>query len=512
MKPIKGLAEKQSNDLKESLAEIKRKLSDAEIEEIINVSQKTIDRQSRPDTKEDLEKIPVLKITDVDPKAEQFRFDIKECSCGATFMKHDIFTNGIVYLKLYFNAGTIPQELLPYASTLSYILGKIHTKNYHYGELSNLTNIHTGGFSYALSVMNDYHIDDKYKSVFSVNAKVLFSKVSKIVDLLSEITLNTVFDDSVRLKEILNEYKSRFEMSLMQSGHMYAASRLSAYISESGKYEEVIGGVELYFFIKQLLLEYDKNSKEVIENYNKVYRMLFNKNNLHVSITSPNKEIDLVKELIKPWIATLDTKVYEKAQYKLDFTQTNEGFVLPGNVQYVAKGYSYKKLGYNYSGDMEVINIIIALDYLWNKIRVQGGAYGAMFNVSPFGNIYTNSYRDPNLAESLHVYNGLGSYINNLELDDREFSKYLIGAVRKFDIPKTPSMKSSISDYYYFINKSQKDIQNQRDQLLNTDKNTMKRYVELLEKVMQKNVFCVFGSEAKVKEKAEIFGKVVNVF
>ena len=161
---------------------------------------------------------------------------------------------------------------------------------------------------------------------------------------------------------------------------------------------------------------------------------------------------------------------------------------------------------------MEVMNIIVALDYLWNKIRVQGGAYGAMFNVSPFGSLYTNSYRDPNLTESLNVYDGLSSYIEKLELDDREFSKYLIGAVRKFDIPKTPSMKSSISDYYYFINKSQKDIQNQRDQLLNTDKNTVKRYVELLEKVMQKNVFCVFGSEAKVKENAEIFGKVVNVF
>ena len=511
MNPEKGLAEKNYNEMKAKLAEMKSKLSDAQIAEIVSQTQRIYERQNALDSKEDLEKLPTLKISDVNPKAEDFSLSAKECDCGATFLEHDTFTNGIVYLNLYFEQMALPQHMLPYATVLTYILGQIHTKNYHYGELSNLINIDTGGFSYAFTSCGDYHNDDKYRVFFNVSSKALFSKTEKMIELLTEITQNTLFDE-VRLREMLNEFKSRMEMSLMQAGHAYAGKRLAAYVSEIGKFDETTGGVEFYFFLKELLSKFDQNKAEIIKNFEQVYKMIFNKNNLYISITSPQNDIEHVKDCLKPWITTLDTAIHKKVQYKFNFEQTNEGFVLPGNVQYVAKGHSYKKLGFKYAGAMEVMGIIVSLDYLWNKIRVQGGAYGAMFNAAPTGMLVANSYRDPNLAESLDNYNGLAEYLKNVAIDEREFTKYMIGAVRKFDVPKTPPLKSYQSDLYYFIGKTQSDIQKQRDELLSADVAQVKAYCELLEKVMQQNVFCVFGSEAKIKENAQIFGKIVNVF
>ena len=511
MNPEKGLAEKSHNEQRMKLAEIKKQLSEVEIDSIVANTKHLLERQNSSDLKEDLEKIPMLEISDVNPKAEDFSLKVNDLDI-IKILEHDVFTNGIVYLKLYFENLSIPQDLLPYTRLLTYVLGSVNTKKYHYSELSNLINIHTGGFDFDFDVFSNYVDEDIYRSFFIINSKALMPKTDMMVDLLKEITQNTIYDDVNRLKELLNEFKSRIEMSLMQNGHSFASKRLSAYISESGKFNETISGVEFYFFIKKLLEDFDNCKSDIIEKFKKIHKLIFNKNNLFVSITSPDQDIKIVKNKLQGWIDILEVGKNEKVSYSFKFVNDNEAFILPGKVQYVAKGFSFKKLGFEYSGSMEVMAMINRLDYLWNKIRVQGGAYGAMFEMSPSGMIIANSYRDPNLIESIQVYDKLFEYLKSVEIDDREMTKYILGAIRKYDQPKTASLKSFYSDFYYFIGKSKNSIQRQRDEVLNADLSKIKEYSELLQKLMGKNKFCVFGSEAKIKENKELFNNIINVF
>jgi hypothetical protein len=511
MKPVKGLAEKKHNDQREYLANIKKSMSEKEINDIIETKQKVLQRQTTPDTPDDLQKIPTLNISDVNPIAADFSLS-ESVKNGVTYLDHDSFTNGIVYLKLYFETNGLPQNLVPYASVLTYILGQIHTKNYHYTQLSNLINIHTGGFNFDYNSYAAHFDADSYRPFIGISSKALVPKTAKMVEMLHELTQNTVFDDDKRLLELLNELKSRYEMMLMKWGTYFATLRLSAYCSESGKFDEIIHGYEIYSFLKNTLIDFEKNKASIIDNFKKTYSMLFNRRNLYVSITSPQTDINTVKECLEPWINSLNDTVYEKVNYKFDFNTTNEAFVLPGNVQYVCKGYSFKKIGYEYCGDMEVLTNITGLDYLWNKIRVQGGAYGVDMDMLANGLVNTVSFRDPNIIETLNAYDELAQYLAEVEMDTREFEKYIIGAVRVFDTPRTPSMKSSIANTYYFKGKTKELIQIQRDQLLAADINKIKQYHKLINDVMRNGYICVFGSETKIKENSKLFNKIINVF
>jgi hypothetical protein len=511
MIPEKGLLEKAHAELTEKLAQIKAKMSVAELDAIIERKQRILHRQSAPDSPESLEKIPSLKISDVNPTAEDFTLT-EHVNGNITYLDHDVFTNGIAYLKLYFETNNLPQELLPYAQILSYVLGKVDTKNHKFAQLSNLINIHTGGFEFEFDNVANYRDADCYRVFFSINSKALTSKVPQMVEYLTEITQNTVFDDTNRLLEIINELKSRQEMMFMQRADIFGARRLSAYISEAGKFSETISGIEFYFFLRDLLANFETNKANIVEKLTQTYQQIFSVNHLFISITSPSTDITTIKRQLNSWTKNLKPNTQKPVGYKFAFETKNEAFIIPGKVQYVAKGASYKNLGFKYAGDIEVMEIIAQLDYLWNQIRVKGGAYGAMFNITPGGNLYTNSFRDPNLAESLAVYDSMADYLKNINISDREFLKYIIGAVRQFDSPKMPSMKSFYSDYYYFCGKTQTEIQRQRDELLSANINSVKAYFSLIEKVMQQNIYCVFGSEVKVRENEKLFEKVINVF
>ena len=523
MKPVKGLAEKNHEVLKTKLAEKKESLNKSEIDTIVQTTNNLIKRQMAPDAKEDIEKIPVLELNDIDSQAEDFAFNQKlDMNTRIMFLEHDDFTNGIVYLKLYFNAISIPQHLLQYVKAMTYILGRIKTKKYDLVELSNLKNIHTGGINFGLVNFESYRIEDRFEPYFIVASKAMLSKTQTMIELISEILQNTLFEDAARLKEILNEHKSHTEMMLMQAGHYFAETRLKAYISNAGKFNETVDGVEFYFFLKELVANFEKNSDTIIKNFYEAYQILFNSLGLHVSITAPKNDIIQVKDKLQILTSNLNRKSIKPIKYSFDFNQKNEAFVLPGMVQYVAKGYSFKKLllpSFNdtiykqyYHGDMQVLDNLVELDYMWNKIRVKGGAYGAMFNISYNGMMIANSYRDPNLKESLKIYDELPEYLNNLEMDNKEFVKYIIGAIRKFDIPKTPVVKSQIADNYYFIEKHSLALQEQRYQILSADFIKIRMYSIILEEIMKMNYFCVFGSETKIKENGELFSRIVPVF
>lgn len=511
LSPEKGLSETKEDESNKRLLEFKSKLSVEEINGIIKETIKLKERQSTKDSPEKLAAIPLLSVNDIDKKAAVLPL-LKKKIDDVDILYHDINTNDIVYMNLYFDLSTVPYELLPYASLLSSILAKVSTEKYNFIELSNNLNIYTGGISYHVDVFDDNNSSTEYYPKFCVKGKATYGNVHKLIELTEEINNNTKFDDSSRIKEIIEETKSRIEMVFMESGHILAVSRLASYFSPSGKLQEQLQGIPYYRFIVDIESRYEDIKEEVKNKLAEVYGYIFNKNNLLIGITCESNEFPDIEIKLSNMLSQMNSEKLKTYSYEFEPSRINEGLMTPGKVQYVAKGYNFRDLGYKYTGKMAVLRTILRLDYLWNKVRVEGGAYGCFAGLQLSGNAYFVSYRDPNLKETLDVYSAADQYIKSFQADDREMNKYIIGTISRLDFPLTPSMKGEQSEEDFIRKISTEDIQRERDEVLSTSVQDIRELNSIIEKVNKQNYYCVIGEETKVRENSDLFGELIQLF
>ncbi|MGE5627687.1 MAG: insulinase family protein [Solirubrobacterales bacterium] len=511
VKPEKGLAEKKAEDLRKTLADYKAGLTEDEIMKIVDQTARLKERQLAEDSAEDLEKIPLLSIEDIDRNSEKIELLEKEVQ-GVKVLHCPVNTNKIAYVNLYFDADVIPMDQIPYLTILSSALGKLNTEKYDYEDLVKELNIYTGGVRYTPATYGINGSSDEFNPKFSVKSKVLSSNITKLFELLKEILTSTNFEDKKRLKEIIQETKSRMEMMMFDRGHIVVANHIVSYFSTQGKYEELTSGICFYKFIVELEKDFEAKWKEISDTLKEISRKIFNKGNIIVGVTSEDAEYEVFKGNFGTLFEKLSREEVSKEKYKFELTKDNEGFMTSGKVQYVAKAYNYIKLGYEYSGSMLVLKTINNYDYLWNRVRVQGGAYGGFSSFQRNGNMFYTSYRDPNLKETIKVYDEAGSYFKNFNTNSRQMTKYIIGTISDLDFPLSPAMKGERAVDYYFRNVSYEDIQRERLEVLETKVEDIRKYGDMIEDIMKQNYICVFGSEEKIKTNKDMFGSIINVF
>lgn len=511
VKPKKGLSEEKAREVRKELDEYRSGLSDEEINKIIEDTEKLKLRQVTPDSPEDREKIPMVSIEDINPEAEKLPILVKE-EGGVKILTHPMFTNNICYVNLLFDSTAVEQDLIPYIGLMAGVMGKLSTDKLSYGDLSNTININTGGIEFSADAYTEKDNDEKYYPKFVIKSRALSDKMPKLLEILGEIVCHTKFDDRKRLREIVREMKSRLEMTIFNRGHIVAGNHLLSYFSPLGKYNEILKGLEFYKFIAGLEKEFDSKVEEISANLMKVSNAVFNRENLIISYTAAEEDYDKLKSSLNLLTDGIADEKLAKHEYKFELSPKNEGLLTQGKVQYVAKGYNYRKLGYDYSGVLRVLGTISGLDYLWNNVRVQGGAYGAFGRFDRNGNIFCASYRDPNIKETLKAYNGLAGYIRDFDAGEREMKKYIIGTISEMDAPLTPSMKGDRAAGHYFSHLSFEEIQQERNEVLKTTQEDIKKYASLIEDAMKKNYLCVLGNEGKIKQNQELFNKLVNVF
>ncbi|HHU77306.1 MAG TPA: insulinase family protein [Clostridiales bacterium] len=511
VKPVPGLAEKKDQEIHKMLQAHKAKLSKKEIDEIVNSTRELIRKQSEPDSPEALTSIPMVELSDIEPEAEVLPLVEQEVS-GIKVLHHPLFTNGIAYLNLWFDNSAVPMELIPYAGLLVGVLGKISTENYHYEDLTKEINIHTGGIDYSVQSLALNGRDGEFVPKLLIRSKALVDKLPRLLELLGEVVTGTVFQDKRRLKEIIQENRSRMEMIINQSGHLMAMNRLSSYISPAGKYTELNQGISFYRFLSNLERNFDSLSDELTANLEKTAQLIFRKNSLTAGITLPSEDYPEFARQFESFAAGLPLKECPAAPFEFTEEAANEGLLTPSKVQYVAKGYSFIRLGHRYNGAMQVLRTIASLDYLWNRVRVQGGAYGVFVVFTRSGMMLFSSYRDPNLKETLDAYKGLTEYLAAFDADEREMKKYIIGTISRLDTPLTPQMKGERSETDYFTGLTQEDIQRERDEVLSVTAADIKALSSMAADVLKYEYLCVMGSESKIKQNQELFKNLVSVF
>lgn len=510
IEPKKGLGEEKQRIMEGKLDEYKKSLSPEEIKELIEENNKLKEMQVADDSEEAKATIPKLSIADVEPKAQVIpQKIIKEDKL--TILSHNIFTSKIAYVDFYFDISMVEEKLIPYINLLIGLLGKIDTKKRPYSQLANEIYIHTGGIDFDVTCYDQKNSDELYHPKLIVKGKAIGDNITKMMELVSELITQSKIEDKKRIKELFQQMKSRIEMTIFDAGHSVAASRVSSYFSPSKKYMERLKGLDFYWFLSDILETFDSNSEEILSNLNKVYNMVFSADNLILSFTGDEDDFSLVKANLPIVIDKLNILDFQPIKYGFAEERLNEGILSSANVQYVSKGYNFRRLGFNYNGSMRVLSTILSRDYLHNKIRAQGGAYGAGILLDRTGHIVTFSYRDPNLDRTIQVYDKMADYIDSLNIDEEELTTYIIGTMSQLDPATTPHMKGQIATNRYISKITQEDIQKTRDEVLATKLEDIKAFIPLIDKAMKEDYLCVLGNENMIKDNEKLFNKLVQL-
>ena len=506
MAPSKTMAAEREKAQAEMLAAKKAAMSDAEVQELVVANKALKERQQSVDTEEALAKIPVLQLSDVRQKIYDLPLEEREID-GTRILFSDVDTHGITYLSILFDAATVPQEQIQYAFLLSELLGSVDTDKHSYAELANLKNLHTGGIAYDIVTYTKKDEPDSSMPKFKIKAKVLREKLPKLLELLQEIIKGSCYDNEKRIRELLEQEQSTIEQNLQRSAHQVVSSRLAGYLTPAGRYADE-GGLPFYPFIKNLLADYPAKLPELQAKVTEVARKIFTTNNLIVSVTDSQEHYDEFAAEFAAFQKKLSHEVYPQQEYHWDLQSKNEGLTSSSRVQYVGKGANFLKLGYKFTGTMHVLETLLRYDYFWTQIRVLGGAYGAFTSFNRNGMMYFGSYRDPNLTETLSVFDGTADYVRNFAASEREMDKYIIGTMSNIDTPLTPQMKGAAAATCWLRGITPADRQQSRDEILSTRQENVRALADLIDSCMQENVLCVFGGQEKINEHKDVFGQV----
>lgn len=507
VKPKRGLGNEREEALAKELSDYKASLSDEEIKKLIEDTEHLKKYQEEPSSDEDLRKLPMLTRADMKKNAMPFS-NIEDELLDVKVVCHDIESNGIDYISFLFDAGDFAQSELGYLGFFTNALGLVSTEKYSYTDLANATNIYTGGISTGTASHPDIKDRNNFVFKFEVKLKVLEKNLDKALELMEQMLLSSDFTDTKRLGELVAQIKARLQANLSSSGHLVAAMRSMSSFSRYALYQDELKGIAFYRSICHIEKELSESPKSVSDKLAAIAKKLFARNRMLISFTGNNEAYGNAKPSLEKVIAGFDKMSAIGNQAEVHFNTAKEAFIDASQIQYVAKTGDFICEGYEYTGALRLLRIILSYDYLWINVRVKGGAYGCMNTFLRSGESYFVSYRDPNLSDTLDVYDRIPEYIKSFSPDERDMTKYIIGTFSALDTPMNPEAKGSRSLSAYLEGITYEQIQKERNEILNAQPEDIRRLADLVEAVLKKDSICVIGNENMIKESAGLFENV----
>ncbi len=508
--PKRGLNKELEKSVAEKLKVYKEGLSKEEVASLVEQTRELKDYQSEPSAPQDLEKIPLLELSDIDKKA--FHIKNKELMVeGIPMVQHDIFTNGIAYVGYYFMLNKIPVELLPYVSLLTALYKEVDTEYRSYGELANEIDLKTGGIGLQLNAIGVKKELGEYKISLGIKTKVLDENLDDALALMEEILFTSIITDKKRMKEVLAELVSQMKMSIADNGHTAMANRALSYFSKGAYLKEVLEGITFYEFANNLYKNFDDSYEDICTKLKAAIHAFAKPDNLLISYTGQN---DIAEQLGRAVISLkkhMNEDTEDVAEQNLEPEIKNEGFQTASKVQYVATAGNFLEKGYAYTGVLNVLQVIFSYDYLWINVRVKGGAYGCMCSFNRIGDAFFTSYRDPNLERTYEIYKQAADYVKNFTACERDMLKYIIGAIAKLDAPMTPSAEGAYDFICYLSGITDEQLQKDRDEILSANVEKIRELAPLVSAVTQNNILCALGDEDVIQKQEYLFAGIKNL-
>lgn len=465
--------------------------------------------QEQEESEEARQSIPILKKEELTREMAFPRYEINKVR-DKEYITTSLFTNQISYISWYIDLEGIENQYMPYLGTLVGMFSKLDTENYAYEDLSIALDAHLGSVETHIQAMHNLEDPEDFRKIFVIRSKALVHELEWQVKLMKELITGMKIENATRIREIIKEMKAMMEMALSSEGHKIAYGRLLASFSPTELFEEETKGLTFYHFVCDLDNRWDEDQEEIIAKLKQAYSYLANGSRYTIGITADPEE---VKKCIVEVDRTLETFKHEKTeplQTKFIGHEIQEGIIYPGNVNYVAMGYNFKKQGHKYNGGMLMLKSILSMDYLWTEVRVKSGAYGCFADFRKSGNVFFVSYRDPNITQTLEAYRNAADYISKLNLSERELVQYLIGTISSMDFPYTASTEGKAAQLYHLTNTSKEDLQKMRDELFEANNETLRSFAPIIADAVKMNQYCVFGNTTSIPENKDLFTKTTK--
>lgn len=501
---------REEEELKKELQELKAKMSDEEIQEIVKKSRDLEDYQNEEDSQENKDTIPSLELSDIDEKVTEY--PVEEDRLGdVVYLKTHQETNGIVYTTLSHDISFIEKEEMETMSLLLSLIGLIDTKNYTYEELNNEIYKATGGISFNPSLYVDAKDKEKYVLRMNIKMKSTADKLGRGLEIIDEIMNNSLLDSKKRIKELLNILKSRIESTMLQNGHQFIISILKSYYSRVADIQSHIGGLNYYDFMRDLVENFEEKWEDFEKESEKIYEKLFVRDNLIISTAGNLEDLNNIKPELEKYIKSLEVKNIKPVDYEFERNNKNEGLYTTSNVVYVSKGYNLEDLGLKYRGDLTVLANILNSSYLHNEIRAKGGAYGGGITIGRSGDMATYSYRDPNLKNTVKVYDSIGSFVENVKMSEEDLKNFIIGSMNSFDPLLSPEQVGDINLSRFITGLKVEDLEKSKKEALETNLEKLNSYGKIFDEAMKKNYLAAFGSENIIRDGENLFKKIKSI-
>lgn len=510
MKPEPGLGLEIAEKTAGELAAVKQKMTPPELEAVLQRAAELRSFQQQEDSLEAISTVPLLKISDIRSETHWYEASVNELE-GIQLLHHEAFTNQIVYLNCWFDLRVLPEDQLPYAALLTELLGKLDAGNYYFEQLDTALNLHTGGYACSLSSYLPENTDGRLVSKFRIQLKATVEKVPAALELLGAIVVDTRFDNPDRICELLKRLQSRLESHITQNGFGVAATRLESYFSRRGVLADRTRGLDYYWFIKDLTADFQVNPHPVMEKLRRVFDLLLNRHNLLLGLTCREEDLAAFYGSATGWITRIPAKAMVKNDWELTPVPGNEGIRSASKVQYVLQGYDYRKLNLTWDGKWQVLEQILSTDWLQTRIRVIGGAYGGWASISKKGTIYLASYRDPHLRETLNIFRETVDYLKHFNADTTAMTRYIIGTIAGLDLPLTPSEKGDLAFRWVLEGTTREVLQEDRRAVLATTAQDIRKMHEVIARILDQQVICVYGNDARLLSSKDLFKKLILV-
>ena len=506
--PQPGKEEADQAKAVEKMASIKASMSQQQLEQYAFECAELHRLQAEPDSEEARASIPILKRSDIRQEVELIR-KLEEGSALQRLVYVLAETNKIAYTNWYFDISSVTPEQLPLCYLLTDVLGKFNSKRYTYEELSTYGIMYTGGVTFDVRAISAAENADDYRLYFVVKAKALLQNLPHVFDLLEAIGMESLLTDVKRFQELLSEVKTDWDDEFFNRGQNIAISRLYSYVAAGARANEQ-DQFSYYQFLKQLYDNFADQGASVLAQLQKLLATFFQQSKYTLFYSCDEEDRAEVRQQCLNFAIKLpQAKVVDKPA-SLAAPGHNEGITTAGKVQYVAAGGSFAKFGHRYVGSMKVLETILRYEYLWTKIRIQGGAYGATARFELNGLGVFSSYRDPQLAKSLEAYKELPSWLKIVEFSSRELDKYVIGTISGMDTPLTNTMRLDQAAIQYLKALPDSTRQRIRDEVLHVTNADLQALGKVVEDMLSDGLLCVVGGKQPIEANREKFTSIIN--
>lgn len=507
--PAKGM--KMLEEERAKLAEYQATLDKEQERQLIERTRELMKLQVEANDEETLNKLPRLNTSDL-PASTDFHVVTPTKLLNRDLLISELLTNHISYIDLGFDFSVLPTRLLPWLDLFGTIVTEIGTDTMNYMQFAKEVATCTGNFSHSVNTYTRKGNTDLVRPVFWLHAKSLPNYLEKSLELISKVLTNVSLTERKRIREIVGREFAWADHAAQSEGYNLPATRVFAHLSKAGYYNELVNGISSYRELKKLAQGYDEHEDDFIKGLQEIASLLFNRNNLVLTITGEEEEIELFCKNAGGLVENLPDREITPVELEITELPRHEAFITSAEIVFAVQGGNLLPRGEGYSGHLEVLKTYLSRDYLWNNVRQLGGAYGCFVQFSNItGNLAFVSYRDPQVKQTYDAYNKIPDVVDKLDLSSKVLQQLVIGTYGNFDPLQSPSSKAAVARNEYFTGLTPEFKRQRLAEITSTSTADLRSYAPAFAEMTSNAYRAIIGNRAKIEADQELFDRVTEL-